>query len=82
MNKLLISVDVPSIEQTFELFIPINRKMGTVKKKILECIDELTGGAINNKDFLFFDIDTGVKYDNDIYVKESGIKNGTRLILI
>lgn len=35
-NKLLISVEIPSIEEEYDLFIPINRKIGTIKKVILE----------------------------------------------
>ena len=34
------------------------------------------------KKYLFFDIDTGVKYGNNVYVKDSGIKNGTRIIMV
>lgn len=82
MNKLLISVEVPSIEQKFDLFIPINKKMGTIKKYIIKSIQELSGGILTNKNYMFFDIDTGMKYGNDVYVKDSGIKNGARIIIV
>lgn len=82
MNKLLISVEVPSIEQSFDLFIPINKKMGTIKQYIIKSIHELSGGILNDKNYLFFDIDTGVKYGNNVYVKDSGIKNGARIIMV
>lgn len=82
MNKLLISVEVPSIEQSFDLFIPINKKMGTIKQYIIKSIRELSGGILNDKNYLFFDIDTGTKYGNNVYVKDSGIKNGARIIMV
>lgn len=82
MNKLLISVEVPSIEQSFDLFIPINKKMGTIKEYIIKSIHELSGGILNDKNYLFFDIDTGIKYGNNVYVKDSGIKNGARIIMV
>lgn len=82
MNKLLISVEVPSIEQNFDLFIPINKKMGTIKQYITKSIRELSVGVLKDKNYLFFDIDTGVKYGNNVYVKDSGIKNGTRIIMV
>ncbi len=82
MNKLLISVEVPSIEQSFDLFIPINKKMGTIKQYIIKSIHELSGGILNDKNYLFFDIDTGTKYGNNVYVKDSGIKNGARIIIV
>ncbi len=81
-NKLLISVEVPSIEQSFDLFIPINKKMGTIKQYIVKSIHELSGGILNEKKYLFFDIDTGIKYGNNVYVKDSGIKNGARIIMV
>ena len=82
MNKLLISVEVPSIERKFDLFIPINKKMGTIKKYITKSIQELSGGILAERNYMFFDIDTGAKYANDVYVKDSGIKNGARIIMI
>ncbi len=82
MNKLLISVEVPSIEQNFDLFIPINKKIGTIKKCIIKSIHELSGGILNEKEYSFFDVDTGVKYGNNVYVKDSGIKNGARIMIV
>ena len=82
MNKLLISVELPSIEQEFNLFIPINKKMGTIKKYLIKSIHSLSGGILEEKEYSFFDIDTGVKYGSNVYVRDSGIKNGARIIMI
>lgn len=82
MNKLLVSIEVPSIEQNYNLFIPINKKVGTIKKYIIKSIHELSNGMLMEKDYLFFDIDTGAKYGNNMYVRDSGIKNGARIIII
>ncbi len=82
MNKLLVSIEVPSIEQKYDLFIPINKKMGTIKKYIIKGIHELSGEILKEKEYSFFDIDTGVKYGNNVYVKDSGIKNGARIIMV
>ena len=81
-NKLLISVEIPSIEEEYDLFIPINRKIGTIKKVIIESISQLQGDSYKEREYIFFDVDTGVKYRNNIYVKDSGIKNGARIMLI
>ena len=82
MNKLLISIEVPSIEQNFDLFIPINKKIGTIKKYVIKSIHELSGGILKEKTYLFFDIDTGMEYSNNVYVKDSGIKNGARIMMV
>ena len=82
MNKLLISIEVPSIEQNFDLFIPINKKMGTIKKYVIKSIHELSDGILEDKTYLFFDVDTGTEYSNNVYVKDSGIKNGARIMMV
>lgn len=81
-NKLLISIEVPSIEKKYDLFIPINKKVGTIKHYIIKSVYELSGKILNNKNYYFFDIDTGVKYQNSVYIKDSGIKNGSRIIMM
>lgn len=82
MNKLLISIYVPSIEQTYDLFIPINKKLGTIKKCLIKSISELSNGLFKEQKYMFFDIDTGKEYKDDVFVKDSGIKNGARIMII
>ena len=83
MNKLLVTIQIPTIEQSFDLFIPINKKVGTVKKYIVKAIDDITSGLmVEIESYALFDVDTGKKYPNNIYVKDSGIKNGARLMII
>lgn len=83
MNKILITVYVPTIEESYNLFIPINKKVGTVKKKIQESIFEMTeGNFLTKKSIRFFDRETGLDYDEALYVKDSGIKNGSKIILM
>ena len=35
-NKILIELSIPLIEKNYDLYIPINKKVGTVKKLIEE----------------------------------------------
>jgi len=83
MNKILVLVYVPLIEERYDIFIPINRKIGTVKKHIIKSISELSDGTIDEtyKAYLH-DKKTGKKYEESMYVKDSNIRNGSRLILL
>ena len=81
-DKLLISIEIPSIEENYDLFIPINKKIGTIKKYIIETIYELSSGMLKNKKYTLYDIDTGIQYKNNVYVKDSGIKNGARIMML
>ena len=58
-NKILIELSIPLIEKNYDLFIPINKKVGTVKKLIEEGLLELT------------DHNYIIKQDSNFYSKET-----------
>ncbi len=84
MNKFLITIIVPNIEYECDLFIPNNKKVGTIKTSILESLKILTNGVFNKSinDVKFIDKDTKEEYDNSKLVKDTNIKNGTKLIIL
>ena len=83
MNKLLVIVYVPLLGEHYDIFIPINKKIGTIKKIIIDTINELSENSIDNPDNLrLYNKEDGKIYDNNIYVKNSNIVNGTILMLL
>jgi len=84
MNKFLITLIVPTIQMEYNLYIPNNKKLGTIKKYILESLYELSNNNFkgNLDNTLFIDKDSGRIYENNILVKDSGIKNGVKIIVI
>ena len=83
MNKILVLVYFPLLEQEYDIYIPINKKIGTIKKTIIKSIYELNEGNIKNPEKLkLCDKETTNTYDNNVIVKNSGIKNGSKLILM
>ncbi len=82
-DKILITVNVPLLDEKYDIFIPINKKFGTVKKYIIDTINELTSNGLKNSNSMnLYDKETCRLYDSNIYVKNSDIKNGTVLVLI
>lgn len=82
-NKILIELEIPLIEKSYDLYIPINKRIGTVKKLIEEALVELTDGAYEMKlDTNFYSKETGQIYDVNKNVRETDLKNGSRIILI
>ena len=77
MNKILINLYIPSLDENYNLFIPINKKVGTIKNTIISTTKNLAEG--NYKLVL---LESGAIVDDNVYVKNSGIVNGSRLILI
>lgn len=84
MNKYLITVIVPTIELEYDIYIPNNKKIGTIKTLILESLSELSNNSFNKKinEARMIDRDSGNEFENNMYVKDSGIKNGSKIIII
>ena len=83
MNKILIKLYVPYIDEEYDVLIPINKKVGTIKKILINTVYELSECSIDNPQNLrVYDKTTGMAFENDIYVRDSTIKNGTKIILL
>ena len=76
-NKILVTIYIPLLDESYDIFIPVNKKVGTVKKTILESVKNL-----QNKDYLLMNKDDCKVIDENVYVKNSGIQNGSKLILL
>lgn len=82
-DKILIYVYVPLIGQNYNIFIPINKKIGTIKKYIEKTINELSDGNFACGDTLLLrNKINNVVYEYDSYISETDIRNGTQLILL
>lgn len=81
-NKVYVIVEVPLIEAIFDLYIPETKKVGVVKKLILEMVENISEQSfINDGCKNLYDKSTGEKIDENAFVKLSGIHNGTKLLL-
>ncbi len=82
-NKILIELSIPSIEKTYDLYIPINKKVGTVKNLIEKALVELTDNAyIISEDTNFYSTETGKIYNVNSTIVDTDLENGSRIILM
>ena len=82
-NKLLVEVIVPLLEERYEMFIPINKRISVVIRLIEKALKEMTNGYYPNKDSsVIIDAESGNIFDVNITVKESKMINGSKIILI
>ena len=83
MDKVLVDVYVPLIESEYNLFIPINRKIGSIKKIIGKAIVDLTDERYEFSERVsLYNKVTNCIYEDDCYVINTDIRNGTKLILL
>ena len=82
-NKVLVELIVPEIEESYDIYIPINKKIGSIINLLSKAIFELSDGEyINNNRSFLYNSDTGEKYDINVIVKDTNIRNGTKIVLM
>ena len=80
-NKILIELEIPLIEKKYDLFIPINKKIGTIKRLIENALVDLTDNAyVPRDDSNFYSKETGQIFDVNKTVRDTELRNGSRII--
>ena len=77
-NKILVNLYVLSLGKYFELYLPVNEKVGNISKLLNTSLFE--NGIIAEKLSIINSLDGTIYNDNDI-VRDTSIKNGSKLIL-
>ena len=82
-NKINVDVFVPKLNETYNLFIPVNKTIGEIIKLLNLAISEMTDGSfpISNNLSLINALSSEL-YDINYSVKENKISNGSKLVLI
>lgn len=81
LYKVLIKLYVPEIDETYEMFIPINKTIGEISFLLCKLINNISKVyPIRNNTRLVNRV-TGEIYDRNITVRESNIRNGSQLII-
>ena len=82
MDKLLIEVHVPSIGNTFDMWIPRNARVFDLLPLITTAVVRLSDGMFVTNDVALCNGITGAIYSNNVSVDDMQLKNGSHLMLI
>lgn len=80
-NKVLIKLIVPSLDKSYDLFIPVNETIYKIKKLILESLNDIDTNMLNISYVLINKINSRV-YNNKEIVINTDIRNATELMLL
>ena len=80
--RVYITLEVPILDTSYELLVPIDRRIHDLIEILRENIKELKENYYQNKIPNIFNKSNGELYDMNLIIKDSDIKAGTRLILI
>lgn len=82
-NKILIVVNIPFLGETLNVFVPVNKKVGTIKKILIDIANEDSNFSILNIEKLkLYEKNTCRLLDNNVYINSSNLHNGSVLILL
>lgn len=82
-NKVLVSIEVPEIDLSFDVFIPVNELIWKITKLIVKSVSDLSGINLDpqNPYILINKINDKIYQNNDLVIN-TDIRNGTELILL
>jgi hypothetical protein len=82
-NKVLVELVVPVLEESYDVFIPVNKKIGNIIILLSKLISELSGGYfVANEKNCLYNGDTGDTYPMDALLINTDIRNGSKIILM
>lgn len=77
-NKVLVSLYVVSLDKKFEIYFPVNEKIGNILTLIKKSLFETDV----NKNIILLNLRSGNVYKSNDLVRNTDIKNGANLILV
>lgn len=82
-NKVLVKVYVPSVDSDYEIYIPVNETIKKILDLLIKTIYELSDSNFNNEiEHYIMDPKTGIVYEIDAIIRDTNIRNGSKIILI
>ena len=82
-NKVLVTVYVPCLDNKYDMYIPVNKRIYSVIDLIKLALFELSECHFRiDKVYELYDHDTGELYDMNKLVRDTNIKNNSNIMLI
>lgn len=82
-NKVLINLYVPMLEKKYEIFLPVNRKIGEICNLIAKGLVEISNDyyIITNCEHLYNRVNGSI-YNEKMLLKNTDIRNGSELVFM
>lgn len=82
-NKVLVELIVPETESVYNIYLPINKRIGNIIILLNKTVSDLTNGCFVGSNYTsLYNKDTNVKYNPSDLLYNTDIRNGTSLILL
>ena len=82
-NKVLVELYVPTIDEIYNLYLPVNRKIGNIIALLNKSLMEVTNGEfVGNEYTMLYNRNTVEMYDVNVSLRETNIRNGSSIVLL
>ncbi len=81
LYKVLVKFYVPEIEETYEIYIPINKTIGEISLLLCKLINDISKSYPIKNNARLCNRYTGNLYDRDQIIRNTDIRNGSELVL-
>lgn len=82
-DKVLIKLNVPELDDTFELFVPVNETIWKIERMISKALFEITNYLFPlESNILLMNSKSGYIYKDDEVIFDTDIRNTTELVLV
>lgn len=82
-NKILVEIRIPHLDETYNIYLPLNKNVANVIVLIAKAIREMKNNDnINFDNCKLYNYDTGLAFPPNTIIRESIIRNGSILILL
>lgn len=83
MNKVLVRLIVPSLNNSYDIFIPVNEYIWKVTKLMVKSVSDLSRIDLDiTKKYALINQTTGKMYGINEKIIETDIRNATELVLL
>lgn len=82
-NKVLIHLYVPMLDNSYDVFIPVNEIVWKINKLLTKSVSDLTDSELPvNKNYVLVNMENGRIYNNNEIILNTDIRNYTKIALI
>lgn len=82
-NKVLIKLIVPDLDETFDIFIPVNELIWKVKKIVAKTIFDILNLEMGESNtYILINRQNSRIYQNNEIIINTDIRNGSEIILL
>ena len=82
-NKVIVKLVVPEIGESYDVYLPVNKKIGNIVKLLNKAVNEFTNGKypLSEQNKLYNAI-TKEYYEYNVVLVQTNIRNGSKLVLL